>query len=89
MHSADFSQMAALNPDDRLWISRVIHKTFIEVAEAGTEAAAATVVEMEYVSFNPGSSSGPIQFHVDRPFLFAIRENTTGTILFIGTVGKL
>ena len=86
---ADFSKMATLRPNDLLYISRVIHKTFIEVAEEGTEAAAATVVEMEYVSFNPGSGARPIPFHVDRSFAFAIKENTTGTILFIGTVGKL
>ncbi len=86
--SADFSKMATLSPGDQLWISRVIHKTFIEVAEEGTEAAAATIVEMEItVSIDP--NPGPIPFHVDRPFAFAIKENTTGTILFIGTVGKI
>jgi serpin B len=79
---ADFSLLSPVPT----CISRVIHKTFIEVAEEGTEAAAATVVEMVVTTVDP---NGPIPFHVDRPFLFAIKENATGTILFIGTVGKL
>lgn len=83
---ADFSKMAVLNPDERIYISRVIHKTFIEVAEEGTEAAAVTVVEM---SINTSVPSGPLTFNVDRPFVFAIKENTTGTILFAGSVGEI
>jgi serpin B len=84
-YQADFSNMAVLNPDTRLYISRVIHKTFIEVAEEGTEAAAVTVVEMYATS----TVSGPLTFNVDRPFVFAIKENTTGTILFAGSVGEI
>ncbi|MFO7371392.1 MAG: serpin family protein [Bacteroidales bacterium] len=76
--SADFS---GINGTGNLFISRVIHKSFVEVNEEGTEAAAATAVEIEYTSIG----FGPV-FHVDRPFVFAIRETTTGAVLFIGRV---
>ncbi|MBN2703021.1 MAG: outer membrane lipoprotein-sorting protein [Pontiellaceae bacterium] len=74
---ADFSGMTGA-PND-LYIGEVLHKAFIEVNEEGTEAAAATAVVMKLRGI-------PQQFIVDRPFLFCIRENTTGTILFIGRV---
>ena len=79
--SADFSN---IKPESGIFISRVIHQTFIDVKEEGTEAAAATVVEMLDSAF-PG---GPLQFVADRPFLYVIRENSTGAILFMGKVGK-
>ena len=62
-----------------LYIEKVIHKTFLEVNEEGTEAAAVTLV-----SPPPASSPGP--FIVDRPFFFAIHDNWTNTILFMGIV---
>jgi len=65
-------------------ISRVIHKTFLEIDEEGTEAAAATVVEMIWESAGGGEGS-PVM-RINRPFLFAIRENHSGTILFIGKI---
>jgi len=71
---ADFSNMI---PDYEAFISRVKHKTFIQVDEEGTEAAAVTSVEV-------GVTSAPPSITVDRPFLFAIRERLSGTILFIG-----
>jgi serine protease inhibitor len=80
---ADFSK---IDPTRDLMISRVIHKTFVEVNEEGTEAAAVTVVEITETSFEPGGDDGPVYFYVDRPFLFLIRENDTGAILFIGRV---
>ena len=73
---ADFSGM---DGSKELSIGFVIHKAFVEVNEEGTEAAAATAVGMRF-------SGMPPQFIADRPFLFLIRENTTGTILFIGRV---
>lgn len=75
---ADFSGMsdAAAN---QLVLSDVLQKSFVEVDEEGTEAAAATVVGVEVVSMPPS-------IRVDRPFLFAIRERLTGTILFVGKV---
>jgi serpin B len=66
-----------------LYLSQVLHKAFVAVDEAGTEAAAATVVIVEASSM-PVSS--PIEFKVDRPFIFLIRDNTSGTILFLGRV---
>ena len=73
---ADFS---GINPNEQLYISKVQHKTFIEVNEEGAEAAAATSVGMTFTSIGDG-----IIFN--RPFMFLIRETTTGTILFIGKV---
>jgi serine protease inhibitor len=78
---ADFTN---INPGGNIFISRVIHQTFIDVKEEGTEAAAATIVEMELTSIH----DGPYQFKADRPFLYVIKENSTGAILFMGKVGK-
>jgi len=65
---------------DSLLISRVIHKTFVEVNEEGTEAAAATAVVMTR------SRRRLLQMVVDRPFLCAIRDDETGLVLFMGFV---
>ena len=70
---ADFSGMGP-----SLFISEVKHKTFVEVNEEGTEAAAVTAVV--------GVKSVPSVFRVDRPFFFAIYDAETETILFMGTV---
>ncbi len=79
---ADFSGIC---PGRDLYISRVIHQSFIDVKEEGTEAAAATIVEIrEFTSSIPG----PVVFRLDRPFLYLIKENSTGAILFMGSVGK-
>ena len=77
--TADFSRMST---DGRLFISSVVHKTAITVTEEGTEAAAATSVEV-------GVTSLPPSVRVDRPFLFLIRERQTGTLLFTGKVAHL
>jgi serpin B len=65
-------------------INQVQHKTFIEVNEEGTEAAATTSVRITVTSAMPAAA--PFQMIVDRPFFFAIRDNQTGIILFMGTV---
>ena len=78
---ADFSGIADVSPE-RLYLTRVLQKAFVEVNEEGTEAAAATGVGV-------GVTSMPPQFVVDRPFLFVIRERLSGTILFIGQVNRL
>ena len=77
--AADFLGMTG-NRD--LFIADVIHKAFVSVDEAGTEAAAATAVMMALTAM-PGS---PVEVTVDRPFVFLIRDIKTGAILFIGRV---
>ena len=77
---ADFSN---ITPGGGIYISRVIHQTFIDVNEEGTEAAAATIVEM----IESAAPEIPL-FRADRPFLYVIRENSTGALLFMGKVGK-
>jgi serpin B len=74
---ADFRGMGW--PKGELWISQIKHKAFVEVNEEGTEAAAATAVEMVTTSVR----SYPV-FRADHPFIFIIRENTTGSILLMG-----
>jgi serpin B len=75
---ADFSGMdGSLN----LFISKVIHQASITLDEAGTEAAAATAVVMTY-----GSVTDPLKITIDRPFIYMIRDNLTGTILFLGRI---
>jgi len=78
--AADFSRIL---PGGGLYISRVIHQTFIDVQEEGTEAAAATIVELRETS----SPVTPL-FRADRPFLYVIKENSTSAIIFMGKVGK-
>ena len=80
---ADFSR---INPANMLFINRVIHQTFIDVQEEGTEAAAATIVEIN--RYSSGGEGAPMIFKVDRPFLYMIKENSTGAIIFLGKVGK-
>ena len=82
--NADFSGMT---PDKMaVRISKVVHKTFVEVNEEGTEAAAVTAVVVGPTSIGPGSI---INYVVNKPFAFAIRENSTGVLLFIGKIGSV
>jgi serpin B len=74
---ADFSAMTP----SRLRIDLVKHKTFVEVNEEGTEAAAVTGV-----AITRGISDEMIEMIVDRPFFLVIRDNQTGTILFMGSI---
>ena len=71
--------------DIALCVSDIKQKTFVEVNEKGTEAAAVTVIEMRYTSAGP---STPPQFFANRPFLYMIKEKSTGTILFIGRMDE-
>ena len=79
-----YADFTGINKGGGLYIDYVKHKSFIEVNEEGTEAAAVTVVAMELTSVGSGNSYVP--FYVNRPFLFAITEKSTGAILFMGTV---
>ncbi len=74
---ADFSKMGP----PPLWMDQVRHKSFVEVNEEGTEAAAVTVITML-----DSADWEPTVFMVDRPFFFAIRDDDTGAILFMGVV---
>ena len=78
--AADFSGM---DGTQSLFISDILHKAFVDVAEEGTEAAAATGVAMRMTSV---MRAPPPVFRADHPFLFVIQENRTGSILFIGRV---
>jgi serpin B len=83
---ADFSEMADAPPDtaNRLFITSVLQKTFVEVNEEGTEASAVTLTRT-------GSAPGykpppPFDFYADHPFLYAITDRLTGEMLFIGAL---
>jgi serine protease inhibitor len=87
-HSANFDRMAPRKPDDYLYIGAIFHKAFLALDEDGTEAAAATVVEMMQASmarYEPYAPK-PIEVHVDHPFIFAIQHVASGTCLFLGRV---
>ena len=76
-HKADFSGITG--QASGFFIDLIIHQAFVQVDEAGTEAAAATAIV---------SRGGPPIFRADHPFLFLIRENSTGCILFLGRVAN-
>ena len=80
--AADFSKMRADKSKD-LVISKVIHQTYIEVNEQGTEAAAATIIEVLKTS---AGEDGPFTMNINKPFFYVIRDNTTKDIFFIGQV---
>ena len=78
----DFELIANAN----LKVSEIKQKTFVEVNEEGTEAAAATALII--VAYGVRKANEPVQFFADRPFLFLIREKSSGVILFIGRVDE-
>lgn len=79
---ADFSEIAEPIGNEKIFISEVLHKSWCEVNEEGTVAAAATSVRAALTSLPPPK----FVMKVDRPFFFAIRENQTGAVLFMGSV---
>jgi len=84
--NADFSGMTGRPPSQAgLYIGQIVHRAVIEVAEESTEAAAATAVVMALKSARL-RQPGPEIFHVDRPFLFYLMDDTTGAILFQGRI---
>ncbi len=80
--SADFSKITG-NQD--LFISDVLHKTYIDLDEKGTEAAAVTAIIMARGAFMKPELEVKT-FHANKPFMYIIRENTTGSFIFIGKV---
>jgi serine protease inhibitor len=80
-NKADFSRMSEVKD---VFVNKVVHKTYVDVNEEGTEAAAATSVEMM-----PASApmiEKPFTMVVDRPFMFAIADEQTGGLIFMGAV---
>lgn len=86
---ADFSRMSRMKGTTQgdLYITAVVHKAFVDVNEEGTEAAAATGVVMAPRSA-PSRPEQPPVFRADHPFLFVIRDNQTGAVLFMGRVAN-
>jgi serpin B len=83
--AADFSGMS--NGGEALNISAVLHKAFVDVNEEGTEAAAATGVVLEPTAAPVPAK--PKYFRADHPFLYLIRDHTTGSVLFMGRLLEL
>jgi serine protease inhibitor len=83
-NGARFTRLVDLSllAGENVYVSRADQQVFIEVNEEGTEAAAVTGFDMVVT----GVSSPPVPFIVDRPFLFGIREDSTGALLFVGQV---
>lgn len=81
-NQADFSGISS----EPFSISQIIHKALVDVDEKGTEAAAATAVVMKAGSAAPRDK--PAVFKADHPFLFLIRDNNTGAVLFLGRLVK-
>lgn len=84
--SANFGRMVR-PPEPMPWLSEVVHKTFLELDESGTEAAAATGSIMVATSA-PAPGAVPKVVRVDRPFLFLVREKVSGVVLFLGRVTR-
>jgi serine protease inhibitor len=80
---ADFTKLSS----ERAYVSRVIQKTFMDVDEKGTEAAAATAITMTATAMPMPQQS--IEFRVDRPFIVILRDNVTNEFLFMGAVSEL
>lgn len=79
--TADFSGMLTHMPEGPPYITAVVHKAFVDVNEEGTEAAAATGV---VIGVRSAAIGQPVVFRADHPFLFAIRHDATGALLFLG-----
>lgn len=77
---ANFGGIRKVNASNNLFISRVIHKTFVDVNEEGTEAAAATAV----MALGSGAPQQPKEFFANQPFMYFIIHKASSTILFIG-----
>jgi serine protease inhibitor len=84
---AQFDGMSrSQDPAQKLYVSKVLHKAFVEVSEKGTEAAAATAVMMPKEAAAPASVPFTPTFRADRPFLFLVRDRQSGSVLFLGRV---
>ena len=80
----DASDFSRINPGPDLYISNVLHKTFVQVDEVGTEAAAVTVIEIGVTSEGPRMTF----MRMDHPFFFLIRERESNALLFMGKINE-
>lgn len=78
----DGGWLTGIADDPSLYVSDVIHETYLRMDEEGTEAAAATAIGIRTTSLPPP----PMEFRVDRPYFIALRDRPTGTILFMGRI---
>jgi len=86
---ADFSTMGFRTEDGGGFISAVLHKTFVEVDEEGTEAAAATAIMMVMAGPPPSVPKRRVTVKVDSPFFYAIVDQQDGSLIFAGTINEL
>ena len=80
--NAAYADFGGITGRRNIFLSNVVHKTFIDVAEEGTEAAAATAVIMMRMSLQ--NEDDTVVFRADRTFIYLIKDNSAGVILFIG-----
>jgi len=80
----DSADLSGVNGHQDLKVSKAIHKATFKVTETGVEATAVTKIQKTPIAWVP-----VIEVKVDRPFVFFIRDNTTGLILFLGQVQQL
>ncbi|OWF44438.1 Serpin B9 [Mizuhopecten yessoensis] len=80
LFEASKADMSGLDASGKTYLSAIFHKTFVDVTETGTEAAAATAVAMNCCM----SMKMPLVFDADHPFIFLIKDNRSDTILFCG-----
>lgn len=80
---SDFADLTGIHHNGGLKVSKVMHKTFVEVNEEGTEAAAVTSVEIIETAYNPAND---LIVKADKPFIYIIKEKDTNTLLFMGVL---
>lgn len=85
VYKADFESLGTM-PERNIYISQVLHKTFISVGEKGTKAGAATIVEMAAGSTAPGKPIEPKKVYLDRPFVYMLIDCENKIPFFIGTM---
>jgi serpin B len=81
---SDDADLSGIASGEELKISAVIHKAYVDVNEEGTEAAAATAVPLRPTAAPIREPEKPVVFRADHPFIYLIRDNRTGAILFLG-----
>jgi serpin B len=80
------ADLSGITTAERLYIAKVIHQANIDVVEQGTTASAVTVAIGRATSGGPGAEPPHVQFHVNKPFLYFIREQASGAVLFMGRI---